>query len=180
MVASLLSPLLSVIKYQVTHEQLRPRLERKLTHTTLYHPLCEEELHLLTPSLSLLRIATYASSFPTNPLATTTTYTHTFYTSFSHTTTPPTTHHSSNQPTQPNTMFPQLASLALTATALLSTSVNAQVTATGTNGPTNPAAPTFAAVGSVVNQTSYSRLVSLNSVSLGRGGGVVGGVDVFY
>jgi hypothetical protein len=38
------------------------------------------------------------------------------------------------------------------------------VVATFPNGVTNPAAPAFAEVGSTVNQTSYSRLLSLNGV----------------
>lgn len=38
------------------------------------------------------------------------------------------------------------------------------VVATFPNGVTNPAAPALAEVGSIVNQTSYSRLLSLNSV----------------
>ena len=42
--------------------------------------------------------------------------------------------------------------------------VRAQVTATFPNGPTNPEAPSFAAVGSTVNQTSYARLLTLNGV----------------
>jgi hypothetical protein len=37
----------------------------------------------------------------------------------------------------------------------------AQVTATGTMGDTNPAAPTM---GSSINQTSYARLLSVNSI----------------
>lgn len=40
----------------------------------------------------------------------------------------------------------------------------AGVIATVPNGATNPPAPFLAAVGSLVNQTSYSRLVTLNSV----------------
>ncbi|ODN73068.1 hypothetical protein L202_08463 [Cryptococcus amylolentus CBS 6039] len=40
----------------------------------------------------------------------------------------------------------------------------AQVTASYPNGPTNPDAPAFYPVGSYVNQTSLSRLISLNSV----------------
>lgn len=39
------------------------------------------------------------------------------------------------------------------------------VVATFPNGVTNPAAPAFAEVGSTVNQTSYSRLLSLNGVN---------------
>jgi len=57
--------------------------------------------------------------------------------------------------------FPIIATLVSSLPLL----ARAQVTATGTNGPTNPAAPTFAASGSTVNQTSYSRLVSLNNVN---------------
>lgn len=56
-------------------------------------------------------------------------------------------------------MLPLLSLLSLVpATAL------AQVTATFPNGETNPDAPEFAPVGSVVNQTSYSRLLTLNDV----------------
>ena len=40
----------------------------------------------------------------------------------------------------------------------------AQVTATFPNGPTNPDAPSFAPIGSVVNQTSLSRLLTINNV----------------
>lgn len=58
-------------------------------------------------------------------------------------------------------LFPTLASLA----ALAPLMANAQVTATGTNGPTNPPEPTFYPIGSTVNQTSDSRLVSLNNVN---------------
>ncbi|KAJ9099761.1 hypothetical protein QFC21_003759 [Naganishia friedmannii] len=55
------------------------------------------------------------------------------------------------------------------ATALLSAAAvmgqnQVGVTATFPNGVTNPPAPTLAAVGSVVNQTSYSRLLTLNGV----------------
>ncbi|KGB75317.2 immunoreactive mannoprotein MP88 [Cryptococcus deuterogattii R265] len=39
--------------------------------------------------------------------------------------------------------------------------VNAQVTATGTMGPTNPPAATL---GTAINQTSYARLLSLNAI----------------
>ena len=60
-----------------------------------------------------------------------------------------------------NMFISTLATLAAFAPLL----TKAQVTATGTNGPTNPAAPTFAAVGSKVDQESMSRLISLNSVS---------------
>jgi hypothetical protein len=59
--------------------------------------------------------------------------------------------------------MPTLATLA--AFTPLLTRVNGQVTATGPNGPTNPSAPAFAQVGSKVDQTSMSRLISLNSVS---------------
>ncbi|KAJ9111669.1 hypothetical protein QFC19_001028 [Naganishia cerealis] len=60
----------------------------------------------------------------------------------------------------------------LLATALLSALVPAAVmaqntagiVATNPNGVTNPAAPSLAEVGSIVNQTSYSRLLTLNSV----------------
>ncbi|WVQ77619.1 hypothetical protein IAR50_007307 [Cryptococcus sp. DSM 104548] len=40
----------------------------------------------------------------------------------------------------------------------------AQVTATAPNGPTNPDTPEFYPLGSYINQTSLSRLISLNSV----------------
>lgn len=54
--------------------------------------------------------------------------------------------------------------------ALVPAAVMAQsqdgVVATFPNGVTNPAAPAFAAVGSVVNQTSYSRLLTLNGKSI--------------
>ena len=40
----------------------------------------------------------------------------------------------------------------------------AQVTATNPNGVTNPDRPEFLPVGSYVNQTSYSRLLTLNGV----------------
>ncbi|KAJ9118166.1 hypothetical protein QFC22_004070 [Naganishia vaughanmartiniae] len=83
------------------------------------------------------------------------------------------------------------------ATALLSAAAvmgqnQAGVTATFPNGVTNPPAPTLAAVGSTVNQTSYSRLLTLNgeldphgAENLGNpiGGNVtsnVSGSDVFY
>jgi len=41
---------------------------------------------------------------------------------------------------------------------------NAQVTATGPNGPTNPDAPYFYPVGSTVDQHSLSRLISINGI----------------
>ncbi|WVO13601.1 hypothetical protein L204_101222 [Cryptococcus depauperatus] len=47
--------------------------------------------------------------------------------------------------------------------ALIPSSV-AQVTAGGPNGPTNPDQPKFDSIGSYVNQTSLSRLISLNGV----------------
>lgn len=50
------------------------------------------------------------------------------------------------------------------ASALLPLAVKAQVTATFPNGPTNPPEPTMMAPGDKVNQTSYARLLSLNSV----------------
>jgi len=46
----------------------------------------------------------------------------------------------------------------------LLTPVKAQVTATFPNGVTNPSTPSFAEVGTTVNQTSFSRLLSLNGV----------------
>jgi len=52
----------------------------------------------------------------------------------------------------------------LAAAAVMAVSANAQVTATQPNGRTNPSAPAFMPVGSYVNQTSVSRLISLNSV----------------
>jgi hypothetical protein len=55
-------------------------------------------------------------------------------------------------------MLPLLLSL------LQASPVFAQVTAAGPNGVTNPSAPAFAPVGSYVNQTSFSRLLSLNGV----------------
>ncbi|KAJ9105953.1 hypothetical protein QFC19_003287 [Naganishia cerealis] len=54
-----------------------------------------------------------------------------------------------------------IASAAVTAVALFAQSSNAQVTATGTMGSTNP--PT-ATLGTAINQTSYSRLISANSI----------------
>lgn len=44
------------------------------------------------------------------------------------------------------------------------TTASAQVTATGTNGVTNPPAPSFYPVGSTVDESSMSRLATLNSV----------------
>lgn len=62
-------------------------------------------------------------------------------------------------------------SAGMLATALLSAFVPAAlaqsqvgVVATFPNGATNPAAPAFAEVGSIVNQTSFSRLLTLNGV----------------
>jgi hypothetical protein len=52
----------------------------------------------------------------------------------------------------------------IAAAAIMAVSANAQVTATAPNGPTNPSAPAFMPVGSYVNQTSVSRLISLNGV----------------
>ncbi|ORY31050.1 hypothetical protein BCR39DRAFT_571881 [Naematelia encephala] len=50
-------------------------------------------------------------------------------------------------------------------TALTIPLVSAQVTATGPNGPTNPEAPSFLPVGSLVDQSaSFSRLLSLNGL----------------
>lgn len=64
--------------------------------------------------------------------------------------------------TKSTTTFLGAAAVALSAVG----GVRGQVTATGTNGPTNPAAPTFAAIGSKIDQTGgLSRLVSLNSVN---------------
>lgn len=40
----------------------------------------------------------------------------------------------------------------------------AQVTAAGANGVTNPDKPEFLPIGAQVNMTSYSRLLTLNSV----------------
>ena len=53
-----------------------------------------------------------------------------------------------------------LAQLALGAAAFLA-GVNAQVTATGTMGTTNPAEPTL---GTSINQSSFSRLISVNAI----------------
>jgi len=47
---------------------------------------------------------------------------------------------------------------------LFAPAVQAQVTATQANGVTNPAQPSFLPVGSQVNQTSMSRLLTLNGV----------------
>lgn len=55
-------------------------------------------------------------------------------------------------------MFSILASL------LLPTTVTAQVTATNPNGVTNPPEPYFEPVGTQINQTSFSRLLTLNGV----------------
>ncbi|CAK9785271.1 hypothetical protein CC85DRAFT_285338 [Cutaneotrichosporon oleaginosum] len=55
-------------------------------------------------------------------------------------------------------MWSLVASLALAGAA------NAQVTATFPNGDTNPAAPEFLPIGAQVNQTSMSRLLSLNGI----------------
>lgn len=52
----------------------------------------------------------------------------------------------------------------LVAPLLAAVGANAQVTATFPNGATNPSAPAFLPVGSYVNQTSYSRLLTLNGV----------------
>jgi hypothetical protein len=57
-------------------------------------------------------------------------------------------------------MLGPFLSLLLTSAAPAS----AQVTATGPNGATNPSAPSFYPVGSYVNETSLSRLLSLNGV----------------
>ncbi|WWC72504.1 uncharacterized protein I206_106466 [Kwoniella pini CBS 10737] len=54
-----------------------------------------------------------------------------------------------------------IASIAVGAAALLAGVAQAQVTATGTMGPTNPAQATL---GTAVNQTSMARLVSLNAI----------------
>lgn len=53
------------------------------------------------------------------------------------------------------------AKAAIGAAALMAGVAQAQVTATGTMGSTNPAAATL---GTAVNQTSYSRLLSLNAI----------------
>jgi hypothetical protein len=55
-------------------------------------------------------------------------------------------------------MFSLISILPLLATA------RAQVTATGPNGPTNPNTPSFAQVGSTVDQNSNSRLLSVNAI----------------
>ena len=47
---------------------------------------------------------------------------------------------------------------------LLAPTASAQVTAAGPNGPTNPDKPEFLPIGAQVNQTSLSRLISLNGV----------------
>jgi hypothetical protein len=47
---------------------------------------------------------------------------------------------------------------------LAANAVKGQVTATFPNGVTNPDEPAFAPVGSQVNQTSFSRLLTLNGV----------------
>ncbi|ODN79156.1 glycoprotein [Cryptococcus wingfieldii CBS 7118] len=57
------------------------------------------------------------------------------------------------------TLLPLLLALPSTLPSTL-----AQVTASYPNGPTNPDAPEFYPLGSYVNQTSESRLISLNSV----------------
>lgn len=54
--------------------------------------------------------------------------------------------------------------LSLLLTSSLITSANAQVVATGPNGPTNPDHPSFAAVGTTVNQKSDARLLSVNAI----------------
>lgn len=54
--------------------------------------------------------------------------------------------------------------LSLIAPALLASVARAQVIATGANGATNPDAPAFYPIGAQVNQTSYSRLITINSV----------------
>ncbi|EJT49892.1 glycoprotein [Trichosporon asahii var. asahii CBS 2479] len=56
-------------------------------------------------------------------------------------------------------MLPQLA-----AALLASSGVSAQVTAAFPNGPTNPEKPEFYPIGAQVNQTSLSRLLSLNGI----------------
>ena len=61
--------------------------------------------------------------------------------------------------------MPFIVPLTIATLAALSVSVvHAQVTATGPNGATNPSAPSFLPIGSYVNQTSFSRLLSLNGV----------------
>jgi len=56
--------------------------------------------------------------------------------------------------------------LSLLLAPLLASQVNAQagIVATGKNGPTNPDKPEFLPVGAQVNQTSMSRLLTVNSV----------------
>ncbi|KAJ9119043.1 hypothetical protein QFC22_003534 [Naganishia vaughanmartiniae] len=54
-----------------------------------------------------------------------------------------------------------IASVAVGAAALFAQSANAQVTASGTMGSTNPPQATM---GTPINQTSYSRLLSANSI----------------
>jgi len=54
-----------------------------------------------------------------------------------------------------------LAITSLVCATILAVGVNGQVTATGTMGVTNPAEPSL---GTSVNQTSYARLLSVNSV----------------
>lgn len=54
--------------------------------------------------------------------------------------------------------------LSLLLASSLFTSVSAQVTATGPNGPTNPDKPSFAAVGTTVNQKSLARLLTVNAI----------------
>lgn len=56
-------------------------------------------------------------------------------------------------------MLPQLA-----AVLFASSGVSAQVTAAFPNGPTNPEKPEFYPIGAQVNQTSLSRLLSLNGI----------------
>ncbi|KAJ9110675.1 hypothetical protein QFC19_001504 [Naganishia cerealis] len=59
-------------------------------------------------------------------------------------------------------MFSKLITVAATGTiALLAQASEAQVTATGTMGTTNPPAAT---IGTAINQTSYARLLSLNNI----------------
>lgn len=54
--------------------------------------------------------------------------------------------------------------LSLLLAPLLATAASAQVVATGPNGPTNPSAPSFDAVGSTVDQNSNSRLLTVNAI----------------
>lgn len=54
--------------------------------------------------------------------------------------------------------------LGLVSLLLAPVAVKAQVTATNPNGETNPDAPFFAPIGSQVNETSFSRLLTLNGV----------------